>query len=1360
MAQRAGSILTQSKVLLDSVWAASFNLTLTSPDNRLFSIYFTSIFFRCVIISNLTRLTIAALSLVCAMCQPARSETQKSAIQLTINDGMSQSTVNDILQADDGRMWFATGDGLSLYDGESFQYVYRAQPDAPGLANNYTFALAQDTNGLIWVGTLGGGIAVFDQQVNPVASLRAASGLFASDEVFDLAPGPDGTMWIAHGRGVTQLRLDDGTFTQPGGAQPADIDTDYIRSLVVSADGGVYIGTGSAGLYHFDPESGQLTHWDDSNSALTGLTVLDVLIDTDGLVWIATEDAGLHRLTPDTGVIDQPLAIPDDDVEALAQGQDGRLWIGTWSNGIFVYDPATGVMENYRSRRGVRQRISSDTIVALTPGNLGRMWIGTYDNGVSSVSQSPDLFETYYPQDSGVIWALADAGRSGLWIGGKDGLLRLNRNLQDLAIVDLDKDLGPGPHDVRAILSEPSGVIIAVRDHGLQRRKAGQLTWSRMTAPDGTPVAGEAFIRLLLRAADGTLWIGTHTGVFHVGADGTQLAHYVEGDGPRDLPHNRTRSLYQGPDDTIWIGTSGGLSRWNADTGDFTTVSGLDVLPDNDVRAVWQGAPGDPLYVGTQGGIVLLDSDMAPIRQIGRANGLPNETIYKMLPGSLGDLWLTTNNGLARLDLATDQIDVFRASDGLQGAEFNFNAGTVLDDGSIAVGGIDGFSLFDPREIYAERSAPRVSAVWDQQPTTPIIAPFGIAIDLSVIQYDKPGDNALRWRLLPDQTDWTTASGVRHRINYQLLKAGDYRLEYQGISSAGVASAPVAVAFQVMPPFTQRWWAWLCYAAIAAGGLVAVSRLRTRQVRARNRSLEQIVAAKTAELAQQNAKLACVARDRAAFYARTVHEIRTPLSLISAPLDHALRLPDLPAEARRLINLVIRAAARMTMLTQQMADTAAAPEGLGGGRATLDLASFVQPIVDFYHEMAQERGLIWSATTPLSGAATLDPSACDALLHNLLSNAVRHTPAGGTVAVQITAQAQDLTIRVTNTAPLPQHLADRLIARSLEVEPSKGLDIIAQSVLQLQGELSVNTGPQTTLQVVIPCDATLAPQMLPLAQDDGPAVAPLSKAAQADAPTILIVEDDSDLRGFLADLLAEVGQIRAVGSLAAARRALDRHPVQLVLCDVMLPDGRAFDFGKSLKSDKATAHIGLIFLTALQDTAARRAAQDAWADDYLTKPFDPQDVLRKVQLRLRAAERVQNYVVDHLLPDPGAPAPALQTDLAPFDRQLLDRLDVFFEGALANPDARIEDAATACGVSTRVLQRKIDALCPQPFNTLLSDRRMQHAGDLLQQGRQSVTDVASACGYRNLSSFSRRFKAFHGQSPRDYAAAQTSVRTG
>ena len=144
------------------------------------------------------------------MCQPARSETQKSAIQLTINDGMSQSTVNDILQADDGRMWFATGDGLSLYDGESFQYVYRAQPDAPGLANNYTFALAQDTNGLIWVGTLGGGIAVFDQQVNPVASLRAASGLFASDEVFDLAPGPDGTMWIADALGQRVLHVAQG----------------------------------------------------------------------------------------------------------------------------------------------------------------------------------------------------------------------------------------------------------------------------------------------------------------------------------------------------------------------------------------------------------------------------------------------------------------------------------------------------------------------------------------------------------------------------------------------------------------------------------------------------------------------------------------------------------------------------------------------------------------------------------------------------------------------------------------------------------------------------------------------------------------------------------------------------------------------------------------------------------------------------------------------------------------------------------------------------------------------------------------------------------------------------------------------
>ncbi|WP_394156088.1 two-component regulator propeller domain-containing protein [Loktanella salsilacus] len=1291
------------------------------------------------------------------MCQPVQAETQKSAIQLTINDGMSQSTVNDILQADDGRMWFATGDGLSLYDGESFHYVYRAQAGQPGLANNYTFALARDHAGLIWVGTLGGGITVFDQQVTPVASLRAASGLIGSDEVFDLAPGPDGSMWVAHGRGVTQLQLTDGAFAAADGPKPADIKADYIRSLAVGPDGGVYIGTGGAGLYHFAPGSGRMTHWDDTNSALTGLTVLDVLIDTDGSVWIATEDAGLHRLTPATGVIDQPLAIPDTDVEALAQGQDGRLWVGTWSNGIYVYDAATGRLENYRSRRGVRQRISSDTIVALTPGALGRMWIGTYDNGASSVSQSPDLFETYYPQDSGVIWALADAGRDGVWIGGKDGLLRLDRNLQNLTMTDLAKDLGPGPHDVRAILQEPDGVIIAVRDHGLQRRKAGQLTWTRLRAPDGTPVAGDAFIRLLLRAADGTLWIGTHTGVFHIAPDGRQLAHYVEGSGPGNLPHNRTRSLYQGPDGTVWIGTSGGLSRWNADAGDFTTVSGPAYLPDNDVRAIWQAAPGQPLYVGTQGGIAVLDETMTPIRQIGRAEGLPNETIYKILPGASGDLWLTTNNGLARLDPGTDKVDVFRASDGLQGAEFNFNAGAVLDDGVIAVGGIDGFSLFDPREIHADRSAPLVSAAWERQPDSPVIAPFGVSVDLSVIQYDKPVDNMLRWRLLPRQPEWTTANGVRHRIGYQLLEAGDYQLEYQGVSAAGVASDPVAVAFTVMPPFTQRWWAWACYAAIAAGGLVIVSRLRTRQVRARNRNLEQIVAAKTAELAQQNAKLAAVARDRAAFYARTVHEIRTPLSLISAPLDHALRLPDLPAEAQRLIQLVIRAAARMTMLTQQMADTAGTPEGLGGGRATLDLASFVQPIIDFYGEMAQERKLRFTATTPPAGATTLDPSACDALLHNLLSNAVRHTPEGGAVTVQITAQAHDLTISVSNTAPLPQHLAERLITKARDAEPSKGIDIIAQSVLRLDGKLSISSGPLTTLQVVIPCDTTLA-QNAPLPpRSDSPV--PL-ETTQDDGPTILIVEDDSDLRGFLAELLAGVGQIRAVGSLAAARRALDRHPVHLVLCDVMLPDGRAFDFGKALKAHKDTAQIGLIFLTALQDDAARSAAQEAWADDYLTKPFDPQDVMNKVQLRLRAAERVQTYVMDRLVPDADqsdSPPPPV---LAPFDRQLLDRLDAFIRSAVSQPDARIEDAAMACGVSTRVLQRKIDALCPQPFNTLLADRRMQHAGDLLRQGQMTVTDIAAACGYRNLSSFSRRFKAFHGQSPRDYAALQSSRQAG
>ena len=1281
------------------------------------------------------------LILSCVLSSDLAGETQKSAVQVTIDDGLSQSTVSDILQADDGRMWFATGDGLSIYDGVNFEYVYRQPDQAIGLANNYTSSLAQDAAGRIWVGTLGGGIAVFDQDATPLAQGRAADGTIPSDEVFGLAATSDGSVWVATGGGVSLLRLEG---QQVVAAAAPLLPDQSLRSLAVAHDGRVYLGSDGGGLYRFDPATDAMDHWNAENSALTGTVVLDVMEDSSDGIWIATEDDGAFRLDPMTGTITTPVTLPDPDVESVAQGQDGRMWFGTWSEGIFVYDPATGAIENYLSRPGVRQRLSSNTIVALTPGRLGRMWIGTYDNGVSSVSQTGDLFETYFPLGTGnatpgasVIWALAGGADDVLWVGSMGGLLQLDRRTKTLTQVDMGL---PGSVDVRAILAEDDGLIVAVRGTGLMQR-TGDGPWRTVTDPDGRPVVADAFIRLLLRATDGTLWVGTHDGVFHLAADFSQIAHY---DVDTGLPHNRTRSLTEGPDGTIWIGTSGGLSRWEPETGALSLFADRDLLPDTDVRAVWQGTPSAPIYVGTQAGLAIIDPQTRKTRTFARADGLPNETIYKIIPDGQGNLWITTNNGLARLDLSRNTVQVFRASDGLQGAEFNFNAGTALPDGFIAVGGINGFSLFNPAAMMADRVPPLVTARWSPTPVDDLTAPIGLNIDLRVVQYDKPADNVLRWRLDPVDPDWRESTGVVHSLRYEKLPAGRYSLQYQGFSASLQSSPLMVTTFRIVPPLSRTWWACLGYVLVMTGLFLALLRLRTRRVLARNSELEQAVAAKTAELAAQNSVLADAARARAAFYARTAHEIRTPLSMIRAPLAHALKVPNLPKEAARLISLVAQAAARMTELTSSMDKAAAAPSGLGIGQTTVTLIAFVQPVVAYYRDMAAERGLTWTVDVNVAGAVTLDNTAFDALLHNLLSNAVRHTPAGGEVEVDIKSTDAAIQISVINDGALPDRSAQILQNFATADGPelaAQGIAIIGQSVRRLGGEVTVASEARTRILVTLPID-----RISPARVADTPEVLADNDIASEGA-VILIVEDDADLRRFLQEMLSPLGPVRAVASLAAARRALDRSPVRLILCDAMLPDGLAFEFAERVKVDPETAHVTVIFLTALQDETSYQAGEKAWADDYIVKPFDPNHLLKRVQLRLRAAERMRT----HAAPT-GGDQPTVETgSLAPFDQRLMMRFQSYLDSTFASPDAAIGDAAAACGVSERMLQRKLDSLYGKSFTELLADRRMEHAAVLLRQQDLTVSDVAAACGYRNISSFSRKFKSHHGSTPRSFA---------
>lgn len=1282
----------------------------------------------------------------------AIAEVPKKAQQLTIDHGMSQSTVGAIYLAHDGRLWFATGDGISIYDGQSFQYIYRDVESSKGIQSNYIRSFFEDRDGNIWIGTYGGGISVYDQSATFLQGFQKDSGAIPAIDIYDFTQDQSGRIWVASEAGVFRLSKQDDQYSLDTNNLPSLLAQSAARNVLVSRTGQLFVATSSEGLLRYDISSGVLTQFTPDNSAFLSRSVQALFEDRSGDIWIGSEDAGAFKFDHNAEIFTQPVALPDENIPAITQARDGRLWFASDANGVFVANLAEGTVENYRFHEGQPYRLSSNSILALTEDGTGRMWMGTADGGASSVSIFPESFETYYPDpdgttgpSSGVIWSVEEGNSNDIWVGTKRGLSRFWQAENRFENIDL----GEGSKDVRAILRRGNKLLLGIRGRGLVEMDIPSQSLNDVVGRDGKDVVEGSYIRLLLEAKDGSIWVGTHSGVFHLDAELHVTQHYVADGEPGSLPHDRTRALYQAEDGTIWVGTSGGLSRFDAETKTFFTYSGKTALPDDDVRAVFQANTGT-VYAGTQGGIAILDLATGKSRFILRQQGLPNETLYSLLPDGRGALWVTTNNGLARFDLSSEAIRVFRARDGLQGAEFNFNAHKALSDGRIVVGGINGLSIFDPAKLRTNTLAPKLSLQVNsetiQQTDTSsgdVIslgsAPQDISFSFGVHHYDEPGKNRLQWKLEPGDVNWNEAEGVSYDLLREKLPAGNYTLRFMGLSSSGVATDEQAYRFKVATNVWQRWYAILGYFLLAALMFMALLSLRTAQIRRRTLELEREVDEKTAELVRSNAALTAASKERTSFYSRTAHEIRTPLSLIQAPLQNILGAKTLSPLDRRYAEIIERATKRLVQITDEMASVSQGKREIATGQVTLDLTAFLSPILDLYRESAETKGLRFQCDTVPSGAMTFDHGTVETILHNLLSNAVKNTPPAGVVEFACHMQRGELNFSVSNDGPgftqrAMQTLQDYSTKNTLP--PAKrGLELIAESVRTAGGTLSVESH-RASIRVSLPAHS------LTREEQETPAT-----VEAAGGERILIVEDDRDLREYLVEMLSPLANIQTVASITAARRVVEREVFHLVLCDVMLPDGSGFDFGKWMKEEVETSHIPLVFLTARTDEPSYEKGLAAWADDYLTKPFEASELLQKIRIRLRAVTRVREHMVKQL--SHHLPTTEESPALSPTDERFVERFQAFLKAQIGNSAASIEDAAKHCNMSKRAFQRKLDALYGQSFSSLLTTARMTRAAELLKAG-MSVSEVASACAYQSASGFSRQFRETHGQSPRDF----------
>jgi len=835
---------------------------------------------------------------------------------LTIEDGLSQNAGLALFQDSRGYLWIGTQDGLNRYDGYNFK-VYKHDPgDAGSISHNSILAIMEDADGFLWIGTWGGGLNRFDPVTERFTSYRSIPddpASLSNDVVTALRQDSHGTLWVGTIAGLNRYKPETGTFDR---FVHDPLVADSLNSSAVSlifedTRGGLWIGTGTfgiegAGLNSFDPATGKAVHYghsDRDSTSLSSNNISSMYEAPDGTFWIGTggfslNGNGLNHFDPRTGRAERfthhpwkSNSLSGDNIMALWGDAEHGLWIGTWSSGLNHMDfSKPGRFVHHVHDPLFPESLSGDEVWSLYRDHSGLLWIGTSHSGIDRISPKSGQFNLYRnkPGDPGSLGidatgAFAEDHQGYIWIAtwgaGIDRFDPRTGHFKHYRHDPRDPDSLSDDLFMAVYVDEQGQVWAGTLGRGLDRLDpaTGTVRHYRHN-PALASSLGDDNIASIISDHHGGLWIGTFGGLSHYDAHSDTFTNYRHEPGrSTSLSENKVVSLHLDAKNSLWIGTWGGglnkldlndplyadpqratLTRYRSKPEDNSAIS------EDSVWVIHQSADG-MLWLGTQLGLNRFDPDTETFVHYTEKQGLPNNVILGILEDDDQNLWLTTNNGLARFDPRTESIRTHDASDGLQSNEFNSNAYFRSRQGLMYIGGINGFSVFDPDHVQPNPVPPPVIITRFEVLNQPFAADLSgaqpirlshaqdfISFEFAALDFHAPHKNQYMYRLEGFDDDWVQA-GNRRYATYTNLPGGEYTFRVKASNSDGIWNeVGVAIPVIVTPPFWQTWW-FNGLGILLLGGLIAGGfRWRVDTIRRQNIRLETQIAERTSQLLESN----------------------------------------------------------------------------------------------------------------------------------------------------------------------------------------------------------------------------------------------------------------------------------------------------------------------------------------------------------------------------------------------------------------------------------------------------------------------------------------------------------------------------
>lgn len=1304
----------------------------------------------------------------------AEYQVEKAELYFQPIEGLSQSTVRDIIKDSRGFMWFATEAGANRYDGYDVEVFRTKNKNIP---HNYIRVFHNDKKGDLWIGTENG-LAKLDQSTQEMTEIQKPDDLDRTNlSVISLADfGEDGLL-VGTDRGLFKYEPKRSSLVRA--PTWLALEDNYVRSILALDKNRFWLGMSSGYIAEVDLDAKSVRHFKigSGTGVITGLT----LSDKDELLISAWGDGiyifQIQNGTPITYRVAEKFSQP---FSASLTSKD-EMMIAT-SKGLLN-------LQKKQNRWQIEKHYLKNEAVFSTYFSDQTLWVGTGTKGAFKTPQKPLIFESANIESTGRGHFAIAKNLSGevLLDGGSEVLALDQKTFQvnetyEIKFETLRDKVGLLTNSIdlidgHAFVSTSSGICqINIATDSCDEIKIEDREGNRIQ---------KLFFGKVIRKRSGSYLLGMSGALLE--------ADLIEGQGfivrkvfelPSSEKENLIRNLVMTNEQRALIATDYGVYLLDLVTGKFTGIlEGLEVSDfyythRGSDRGVWIATISEGLYY----------SDLERTQDFTNRFHLESDVLYSITAIDERFLWLGTSKGLVRIELTSGQVSRYGNWDGLIVREFN-SAAKFTDSANNAIyfAGVSGFSKVNTEAVSKVDPSPPIVEILEihsglsekdairegllgkvEADIYPKSNYFSLAF--TGIHYKNPTRNQFEYRLLGFEDSWKRVSSSERKVTYTNLNPGSYEFQVKAANPDGVWSEPKSFIINVLPNWWQEWWANLLYIAVGIlilGGLV---RWRTKSLQRRNERLSNAVKDRTNEISRQKDTIEDLLTRKNTVFANVSHEFRTPLTLILGPVESLLKegrdstafkyLPTVKDNAERLLHLV----------DQLLLLAHTEHEALSSNRAPIDAVQVAESISDAFTIYAQERAIELETITPKRLLVITSSGFLEKILLNLVSNAIKYSPGGGKVSIELELHKLTLQIRVTDEgAGISANDIPRIFDRFERIVPAGkagvsgsgiGLALVKELVESEGGNVSVQSelGHGSCFTVVLPVELPgfteakdisegydykrQAALSLGSSEIDKVYTARETEAGRDDLQ-VLIIEDNPELNQYLADLLGEEYEVRQAFAGEQGLYFSEESVPDLVVCDVMMPGMNGFEVARRLRADKKTSHIPIILLTAKNDPESRLAGLREEVDDYLGKPFNAEELKQRVRNQLNIRVRLQEKYRQSL--DIGS---GQTIEVGP-EASFLAAFRTDLSEHYVDSDFTVADMAKNLALSERQLQRKIKALTGKSPAEILRHARLEHAARLLKEGHKP-SQVAHKSGFASHAYFSRAFKSEYGCAPSEY----------